>query len=97
MMKAALVGIPQLKLGSHNLRDPRLDQADKLVEAQKKTYAHVELVSEKELATVDAILVARPQLADLLMKDLDFIETRLSRDPPLPRRRSSSKSSRNPS
>lgn len=81
MMKAALVGIPQLKVGSHNLRDPRLDQADKMVEAQKKTYAHVELVTEKEMVTADAILVARAQFSDLLMKDLDFIETRLGREP----------------
>lgn len=80
-MKAALIGLPQFKVGSHNLRDPRLDQADKLVEAQKKSYAHIELVPEKELATADAILVPRAQLGDLLMKDLDFIETRLGRDP----------------
>lgn len=80
-MKIGLFGITQLKTGNHHLRDPRLDQADKLVEAQKKTYAQVELVTEKELATVDAILVAKESLGDLLTRDLDFIETRLSRDP----------------
>lgn len=80
-MKIALSGLPQLKTGNHNLKDPRLDQADKLVEAQKKTYAQVELVTDKELVTADAILTARSALGDLLMKDLEFIETRLSRDP----------------
>lgn len=80
-MKIAVLGLPQLKLGQHNLKDPRLDQVDKLVEAQKKTYAHVELVPDKESVTADAILVAREQFSDLLMQDLDFIETRLSRGP----------------
>jgi ribosome-binding ATPase YchF (GTP1/OBG family) len=80
-MKIALFGIPQLKAGRHNLKDPRLDQADQLVEAKKKTYAQLEIVPEKEAVTADALLVAKPILGDLLMKDLDFIETRLSRDP----------------
>lgn len=80
-MKIALLGITRIKLGLHNLRDPRLDQADKLVEAQKKAYAQVELVPEKEQVTADAILVSKAALGDLLMQDLDFIETRLGRGP----------------
>jgi ribosome-binding ATPase YchF (GTP1/OBG family) len=79
-MKLCLFGITGVALGRHNLKDPRLDEADKLVEAQKKTYAQVEVVEEKELLTADAILTSRASLSDLLMKDLDFIETRLSRD-----------------
>jgi ribosome-binding ATPase YchF (GTP1/OBG family) len=80
-MRIALFGLTQLKLGNHNLRDPRLDQADQLAEAQKKTYAQVELVSDKDALTADALLVRRDLLGDVLMKDLDFIETRLSREP----------------
>ena len=38
-------------------------------------------VEEKELLTADAILTTRPTLSDLLMKDLDAVETRLNRDP----------------
>src|SRR5207247_7564885 len=60
---------------------PRLDQADKLVEAQKKSYAQVDAVEEKEMLTADAILTTRAALSDLLMKDLDAVETRLGRDP----------------
>ena len=52
----------------------------KLVEAQKKTYAQVEVVEEKEMLTCDAILTRRAALSDLLMKDLEFVETRLGRD-----------------
>jgi ribosome-binding ATPase YchF (GTP1/OBG family) len=79
-MKFCLFGISGVALGRHNVKDPRLDQADKLVEAQKKTYAQVEVVEEKELLAVDAILTSRAALSDLLTKDLEFVETRLGRD-----------------
>lgn len=79
-MKICLFGISGIAPGKHNLKDPRLDQADQLVEAQKKTCAQVDVVEEKELLTCDAIVTTHTALSDLLMKDLDFVETRLSRD-----------------
>jgi len=79
-MKICLFGITGIPAGNHNVKDPRLDQADKLVEAQKKVYAQVVLAGDKELAVCDAILTSRAALSDLLMKDLDFVETRLGRD-----------------
>jgi hypothetical protein len=79
-MKICLFSISGIAPGKHNLKDPRLDQADKLVEAQKKTCAQVDVVEEKELLHCDAILTSHAALSDLLMKDLDFVETRLSRD-----------------
>ena len=79
-MKICLFGITGIPTGNHNVKDPRLDQADKLAEAQKKVYAQVVLADEKELAVCDAILTSRAALSDLLMKDLDFVETRLGRD-----------------
>jgi ribosome-binding ATPase YchF (GTP1/OBG family) len=57
-----------------------MDQADKLVEAQKKTYAQAEVVAEKEMLIADAILTTRTTVSDLLMKDLEAVETRLGRD-----------------
>lgn len=79
-MKICLFGISVLALGKHNLKDPRLDQADQLVEADKKTCAQIDMVDEKEMLTCDAILTTRAALSDLLMKDLDAVETRLGRD-----------------
>jgi hypothetical protein len=75
-----LFGVSGIALGKHNIKDPRLDQVDKLVEAQKKTYAQCEVVAEKELLTCDAVITSHATLSDLLMKDLDFVETRLGRD-----------------
>jgi ribosome-binding ATPase YchF (GTP1/OBG family) len=81
-VKIALFGIPGIPHGKHNLKDPRLDQADKLIEAKKKVYAQVETVGEEELLTCDAILTSRAAFSDLLTKDLEFVETRLGRNPP---------------
>ncbi len=79
-MKFCLFGISGIALGKHNIKDPRLDQVHELVEAQKKAYAQIDVVEEKELLTCDAILTSHAALSDLLMKDLEFVETRLSRD-----------------
>ena len=80
-MKICLFGISGIPLGKHNIKDPRLDQAHELVEAQKKAYAQVDVVEEKEMLTADAVLTSRAALSDLLVKDLDAAETRLNRGP----------------
>ncbi len=80
-MKLALFGISEIKVGKHNLKDPRLDQADKLAEADKKTQAQVDVIGEDELLDADAILATQDSKADLILKDLEFVETRLGRDP----------------
>ncbi len=80
-MKIALFGFTDIKLGKHNLKDPRLDQADQLVEADKKTYAQVDVIGEDQLLDADAILALEENKADLILKDLEFVETRLGRDP----------------
>jgi len=81
-MKIALFAMPGLPLGKRNLKDPRLDQADQLVEAKKKTYAQVDLLGDEGLLEADAILVAQDSRADLILKDLEAVEIRLSRNPP---------------
>ena len=49
-MKICLFGITGIPTGNHNVKDARLDEAHKLVEAQKKSYAQVILADEKEMA-----------------------------------------------
>jgi ribosome-binding ATPase len=80
-MKIALFGLTGIKTGKHNLKDPRFDEADKLVEADKKTYAQVDVLGEDQLLDADAILVSVEGRADLILRDLEFVETRLGRDP----------------
>lgn len=81
-MKICVFGIPEIKLGKSNLKDPRMDLADKLVEAKKKVYAQVDLVGEEELITADAVLASEDSRLDLIFRDLEFVETRLGRNPP---------------
>jgi len=80
-MKIALFGPTGIKTGKHNLKDPRLDEAHSLVEAQKKTHAQVDVVGDDQLLDADAILATVEGRADLILKDLEFVETRLGRDP----------------
>ena len=80
-MKLALFGISEIKVGIHNLKDPRLDQADKLAEADKKTHAQVDVIGQDQLLDADAIVASPASKADLILRDLEFVETRLNRDP----------------
>lgn len=85
-MKISLVGITGVPLGTHKVKDPRLDQADKLVKADKKVYAHVEVVAEGEALTADAIVASLEGRLELIIRDLEFTETRLARNPVEPER-----------
>ncbi len=80
-MKISAFALSEIVLGKHNVKDGRLDQADKLVKAKKKTYPQVEIVSEAEALEADAIIIPKDAKMDLILRDLDFVETRLTRDP----------------
>lgn len=80
-MKISAFAIPDITLGKHNIKDERLDQADKLVKAKKKTYPQIEMVGEDAALEADVIIVSKDAKMDLILRDLDFVETRLSRQP----------------
>jgi hypothetical protein len=81
-MKLCFFGISGIPLGKHNVKDPRLDQADKLVEATKKTYVQVDVVGAEEVLHADAVAVSHESRPDLILRDLELVETRLGREPP---------------
>ena len=78
-MKIAVFSIPEIALGKHNIKDSRLDQVDSITKSKKKTYIQVELVGENACLDADAALVSKDSRTDLILKDLEFAETRLSR------------------
>jgi len=80
-MKISAFAIPEAVLGKHNVKNDKLDQADKLVCAKKKTYPQVELAGEDAAAEADAIIIPQDAKMDLILHDLDFVETRLSKSP----------------
>jgi len=79
-MKISVCGIPGIPEGKANIKDPRLDQTHKLVEAKKKVYAQVDVVGEEGTMEADSILASRDGLTDLVLKDLEMVEIRLERD-----------------
>ncbi|MBI4972785.1 MAG: DUF933 domain-containing protein [Candidatus Omnitrophica bacterium] len=78
-MKIGIFSLSELNPGKYNIKDPRLDQLHSFTKSQKKTYLEVELVGEEKIFEADAVLVPKDSCADLILKDLDFVETRLSR------------------
>lgn len=80
-MRICVWDIPGIPLGRRNLKDPRLDQVHKLVEAQKRVYAQADTVGPEQRASAESILTTEAGLPDLLLEDLEFIENRLGRDP----------------
>ncbi|MDD4939461.1 MAG: DUF933 domain-containing protein [Candidatus Omnitrophica bacterium] len=78
-MKIGLFALPGLPAGKQNIKDSRLDEVDKFVKAKKKTYVQAETGKEDACLEADAIIVHEDSRADLILKDLEFIETRLSR------------------
>jgi ribosome-binding ATPase YchF (GTP1/OBG family) len=78
-MKIGVFSIPEITLGKHNIKDSRLDEVDQITKAKKKTYLQVELAGEDALLDADALLALKDSRADLILKDLEFVETRLSR------------------
>lgn len=81
-MKISAFAMPEAVLGKHNVKNDKLDQADKLVKAKKKTYPQVELLGQDAALDADAIIVLKDAKADLILGDLEFVETRLSKSPP---------------
>jgi hypothetical protein len=83
-MKICLFGITGIPLGKHNVKDARLDQIHKLVEAKKKTYVQVDIAGEEEVVTADAIAASDSGRLDVILRDLEFVENRLAREPEEP-------------
>jgi hypothetical protein len=78
-MKINIFSIPEINLAKLSVKDSRLDEVDKITKAKKKTYIQVELVGENAILESDAILVAKDAFTDLILQDLEFVETRLGR------------------
>jgi ribosome-binding ATPase YchF (GTP1/OBG family) len=78
-MKIAVFSLPEIALGKHNIKDARLDLVESITKSKKKTYIQVELAGEDSCLDADAVLVSKDARTDLILKDLEFVETRASR------------------
>lgn len=80
-MKISAFAISEIALGKHSLKETRLDQADKLVQAKKKTYPQVELVGQDAALEAEVIIIPGDAKMDLILQDLDFVDNRLAKSP----------------
>lgn len=78
-MKIVIFCLPELSPGKCNVKDARLDQVYDIVKSKKETYVQLDLAAEDAVFESDAILVASDAKTDLILKDLEFVETRLER------------------
>jgi len=78
-MKIGIFSIPQITPGKYNIKDDRLNQVYKITRSKKITYMHTEVTREDALLEADVILTPRDRLTDLILKDLEFVETRSGR------------------
>lgn len=78
-MKIGVFSIPELNPGKYNIKDRRLDEIERMVQSKKKTYIQVELVGQEAVLDTDAVLISRDSVSDLILQDLEFMETRLAR------------------
>ncbi|MGA2775565.1 MAG: DUF933 domain-containing protein [Candidatus Omnitrophota bacterium] len=78
-MKISVINISGINPGKYNIKDARLDQVDSITKAKKKTYLQVEVVSQDAALDADAIVTLKDSKTDLVLNDLEFVETRLAR------------------
>lgn len=78
-MKISVISIPEINPGKYNIKDSRLDEVDNITKAKSKTYIQVLVAGEDAALDSDCLLVSKDAATDLILKDLEFVETRLSR------------------
>jgi hypothetical protein len=79
-MIIGVLDINGLSAGKINLKDNRIDSIQKIFNSAKKVYIQPELVSDEEkLKEADGILCPESKKLDLIVNDLEFVETRLER------------------
>lgn len=78
-MKIGVFGFEGITFGKHNIKDTRLDLIEDSFKSHTKTYGYVEFVDESKLSEAEVILISEDARQDLILKDLEFVESRLSR------------------
>lgn len=79
-MKIGVYNIEGFSAGKTNLVDPRVDELKKMFNSPKAVYIQVEVIIEShKLVEADGILALENTKLDLVLQDLEFVESRLER------------------
>jgi hypothetical protein len=81
-MKIGVVGTEVLTQGKASIVDPRVKALKQMFNSAKEVYIQVDIITEEgKLVEADGIICAEEKKLDLIVNDIEFIETRLSRNP----------------
>lgn len=79
-MKIGIFGIENFSAGKANIVDERLEILKQMFNSPKKVYIQADIVVDKEkLVEADGIIAPESAKLDLILNDLEFVETRLER------------------
>ncbi|HNQ50056.1 MAG TPA: DUF933 domain-containing protein [Candidatus Omnitrophota bacterium] len=82
-MKIGIAGTDVFTQGKAALSDPRIKQLKAMFNSAKEVYIQVDIVvDEGKLFECDGIICPADKKLDLVVADIEFVETRLSRNPP---------------
>ncbi|MDD4940917.1 MAG: DUF933 domain-containing protein [Candidatus Omnitrophica bacterium] len=82
-MKIGIAGTDVFTQGKATLSDPRIKQLKAMFNSAKEVYIQVDIVvDEGKLFECDGIICPSDKKLDLVVADIEFVETRLSRNPP---------------
>ncbi len=78
-MKVSVFGIADFPLGKKIIPDERMDKIKEMLHPAKTTYLQIELVDDSAIKDADGVISLNTKKSDLILLDLELIETRLSR------------------
>lgn len=78
-MKIAVVGFPDFPSGKKSIVDQRLRELEGIIKPSKTTFITVELFDPSGLKDADNIICEKESRLDLIINDLEIVETRLAR------------------
>jgi len=81
MAKLGIFGLENIFSGGKaNIVDERVDRLEEMFDSKKKVYIQAEMIYDPaKISEADGIITDQELKLDLILSDLDFIETRLSR------------------
>jgi hypothetical protein len=81
-MKIGVIGTGIFTQGKINLADSRIKTLREMFNSAKEVYIQVDIIcDEAKLIESDGIICPQDKKLDLIVSDMEFVETRLSRDP----------------
>ena len=78
-MKIAVLGLPDFPTGKKSLQDQRLKTLEDIIKPSKTTAITLELLDSGGLKDADAVICEKESKLDLVIHDLEIVESRLVR------------------